>query len=69
VAELANLLGAQTYRLLKQNPKIAEAIKLWAAAKGEDRASLVKPLATLIAHEACEPRLEWRIRQEISRLG
>jgi hypothetical protein len=68
VHELASLLGEENYRLLVENPKIAEAIKLWANAEGEDRASLVKPMAVLIAHEAGQPELAFRIRKEIGKL-
>jgi hypothetical protein len=68
VHELASLLGEENFRLLMENPKIAEAIKLWANASGEDRASLVKPMAVLIAHEAGQPDLAFRIRKEIGKL-
>jgi hypothetical protein len=68
LAELEDLLGPENFALLIENPKIAAAVKLWANAAGEDRASLVKPLATLIAHEAGQPDLAFRIRKEIGRL-
>jgi hypothetical protein len=68
VHELASLLGEENFGILVENPKIAEAVKLWANASGEDRASLVKPMAVLIAHEAGQPDLAFRIRKEIGKL-
>jgi hypothetical protein len=68
LAEIEDVLGSESFSLLMQNPKIAMAIKLWANASNADRASLIKPLATLIAHEVGQPNLDWRIRQEVAKL-
>jgi hypothetical protein len=66
VGEPEDLLGSENYALLMQNPKIVTAVKLWA--NSGDDAQLIKSLAVLIADEAGQPGLEFRIRKEISRL-
>jgi hypothetical protein len=68
LAEIEDVLGSENFQLLMQNSKIATAIKLWANANDADRASLVRPMAILIADEAGQPGLAWRIRQEIAEI-
>jgi hypothetical protein len=68
LAELQDALGADNFRLLLENPKIKEAITLWANASDADRASLAKPIAVLVADEVGQPGLEKRISWEIRKL-
>lgn len=68
VGELEQLLGPENFKILMENPRIKQAVELWANASGEDRSSVVKPMAVLIADEAGQPGLQWRVRQEIGRL-
>jgi hypothetical protein len=68
LAEIEDVLGADNFRLLMENPKIRQAIKLWANASDADRTSLVRPMSILIADEAGQPGLAWRIRKEIGEI-
>ena len=68
VEELEQLLGSDTFAHLMANPKIKQAVEVWAKSTGEDRAAVIKSLAVLIADEVKEPDLTWRIRKEIGRL-
>ena len=68
VLELQDLLGSDNFKLLMENPKIKQAVRLWADANGEDRASLAKPIAVLIADETGRSDLEKRIAWEIGKL-
>ena len=68
LAEIEDVLGSDSFRLLMENPKIKQAITLWANARDADRASLIRPMAILIADEAGQPGLAWRIRKEIAEI-
>jgi hypothetical protein len=51
-----------------ESPRIATAVRLWAASNDADRPKVTKNLATLIADEVGRCDLENRIRWEIGKL-
>ena len=64
VAELEDLLGSDSFKQLTENPRIKQAVQVWANSSAEDRAAVTKSLATLIADEVGQPSLEKRIAWE-----
>lgn len=68
VAELEDLLGSDSFKQLTENPRIKQAVQVWANSSAEDRAAVTKSLATLIADEVGQPSLEKRIAWEIRKL-
>ena len=69
VAELEDLLGSDSFKQLRENPRIKQAVQVWANSSAEDRAAVTKSLATLIADEVGQPSLEKRIAWEIRKLN